>query len=163
MRSTQGRHGCVSACQQVPFRLPAVSRASSNFSFFRPDPESSCLLGKPWKSIPSPASSLDTGHRYCQLSLPCKTLSYLKSEHLQGQAAALHPPTFSSPLQVASNSVQGLPQQFQRTRDFSGFSRSLLLDSVQSLIGADLRHFYCCRQPAVGTAGSFNITFAFCY
>lgn len=35
-----------------PTRLPAVSRASSNSSFFRPDPESFCLLRKPQKSIP---------------------------------------------------------------------------------------------------------------
>lgn len=60
------------------------------------------------------------------------------------------------PLQAASNGVQGLPRRFRRVGEFPGFSRSLL-----PLIGADLWHFYCRRQPAVGTAGSLNITFAF--
>lgn len=60
------------------------------------------------------------------------------------------------PLQAASNGVQGLPRRFRRAGEFPGFSRSLL-----PLIGADLWHFYCRRQPAVGTAGSLNITFAF--
>ena len=43
-----------------PTRVPTLSRASSNFSFVRSDPESLCLPGKPWKSIP--ASCLAFGY-----------------------------------------------------------------------------------------------------